>query len=69
MPNGNDSPERLADLLSRFLKRRGIDARIRQSAVLEQWATLVGPEIGAVTRPLSITEDATLFVSVKNNAC
>lgn len=68
MPNGNDSPERLADLLSRFLKRRGIDARIRQSTVLEQWATLVGPEIGAVTRPLSITEDATLFVSVKNNA-
>jgi len=68
MPNGNDSPERLADLLSQFLKRRGIDARIRQSAVLEEWPTLVGPEIGAVTRALSIAEDGTLFVAVRSHA-
>lgn len=68
MPNGDDSPERLADLLSQFLKRRGLDARIRQSAVLEEWARLVGPEIGAVTRALSITDDGTLFVAVRSHA-
>jgi predicted nucleic acid-binding Zn ribbon protein len=68
MPNGDDSAERLADLLSQFLKRRGIDARIRQSGVLEEWATLVGPEIGAVTRALSIGEDGTLLVAVRSHA-
>ncbi|MEP7384520.1 MAG: DUF721 domain-containing protein [Gemmatimonadota bacterium] len=68
MPNEPDSPERLADLLSRFLKRRGIDARIRQSAVLEEWPALVGPEIAAVTRALSIAEDGTLFVAVRSHA-
>lgn len=68
MPNERDSPERLADLLSQFLKRRGLDARIRQSAVLDDWPLLVGPEIAAVTRPLSIAEDGTLFVAVRSHA-
>jgi predicted nucleic acid-binding Zn ribbon protein len=68
MPNDSDSPERLADLLSKFLKRSGIEGRIKQSAVLEQWPTLVGPEIGAVTRAQSITEDGTLWVAVRNHA-
>ncbi len=68
MPNGSDSPERLADLLNQFLKRSGMDARIKQAAVLEEWGTLVGPEIGAVTRALSITDDGTLFVAVRSHA-
>lgn len=68
MPNAPDSPERLADLLSQFLKKSGMEARIKQSAVLEEWPNLVGPEIGAVTRALSITDDGTLFVAVRNHA-
>jgi len=68
MPNDHDSPERLADLLSQFLKRRGLDARVRQSAVLEEWPTLVGPEIATVTRPVSIAADGTLFVAVRSHA-
>jgi predicted nucleic acid-binding Zn ribbon protein len=71
MPNGPrdaDSPERLADLLSRFLKKRGMDARIKQTAVLDEWATLVGPDIAAVTRPLTISDDGTLFVAVRTPA-
>ena len=68
MPNGPDSPERLADLLSQFLKRTGMDARIKQSAVLEQWPTLVGPEIAGATQALSITDDGTLFVAVRSHA-
>lgn len=67
MPNGPDSPERLADLLTQFLKRSGIDARVKQAAVLEQWGALVGPQIAAVTRPLSVTEDGTLFVAVRSH--
>ncbi len=68
MPNANDSPERLADLLARFLKKSGIESRIKQSAVIDQWATLVGPELAAVTRPLSVSEDGTLFVSARSHA-
>lgn len=68
MPNGPESPERLADLLSQFLKRTGMDARIKQSAVLEQWPTLVGPEIAGATQALSITDDGTLFVAVRSHA-
>ncbi len=71
MPNGprdGDSPERLADLLSQFLRKRGMDARIKQAAVLDEWATLVGPDVAAVTRPLSISEDGTLFVAVRTPA-
>ncbi|MEO6444539.1 MAG: DUF721 domain-containing protein [Gemmatimonadaceae bacterium] len=68
MPNEPGSPERLADLLSKFLRKSGIDSRIKQNAVIEQWATLVGPELAAVTRPLSVTEDGTLFVAAKTHA-
>lgn len=71
MPNGSrdgDAPERLSDLLSQFLRKRGMDARIKQSAVLDDWPTLVGPEIANVTRPLSISEDGTLFVAVRTPA-
>ncbi|MFP5356761.1 MAG: DUF721 domain-containing protein [Gemmatimonadota bacterium] len=68
MPNGPDSPERLADLLTQFLKRSGMDKRIKQAAVLDEWGALVGPEIAAVTRALSITDDGTLFVAVRNHA-
>ena len=42
------------EVLSQFLKKSGMESRIKQSAVLEQWANLVGPEIGAATRALSV---------------
>jgi predicted nucleic acid-binding Zn ribbon protein len=68
MPNGSDSPERLADLLSQYLKRSGMDVRIKQSAVLDEWPKLVGPEIAAVTRAQTIGDDGTLWVAVRNHA-
>lgn len=68
MPNEPENAERLADLLSRFLKRQGIEARIRQSAVLDEWPALVGPEIAAATRALSIADDGTMFVAVRSHA-
>jgi len=68
MSDDQGSPERLAEVLSQFLKRSGMEARIKQSAVVTEWGQLVGPEIAAVTRALSISDDGTLFVAVKNNA-
>jgi predicted nucleic acid-binding Zn ribbon protein len=71
MPNGprrNEDAEPLADVLAKFLKRSGIEERLEQSRVLEQWPALVGAEIAAVTRPLSVSEDGTLFVAVRTHA-
>ena len=69
MPNGRDEPaEPLAELVARFLQRSGIEGRIQQSKVLDEWPALVGAEIAAVTRPLSVSEDGTLFVAVRSHA-
>ena len=65
MPNGPDSPERLADLLSQYLKRTGMDARIKQSAVLEEWPVLVGPEIAGATKALSITDEISALLDME----
>lgn len=70
MPNDSrrEDPEPIAELLKRFLKKSGMDGRIEQSRVLDQWGALVGREIAAVTRPLSVSEDGTLFVAVRSHA-
>jgi predicted nucleic acid-binding Zn ribbon protein len=64
----NEHPERLSDLLSKFLRDSGIAGRIQQSSAIAEWPRLVGPEIAAVTQPLSISEDGTLFVAVRSHA-
>jgi predicted nucleic acid-binding Zn ribbon protein len=61
-------PERIADALSAFLKESGLDERVVQSAVVPEWASLVGRDIAAVTEPLFVTPDGTLFVAVRTNA-
>ena len=68
MTDDRASAERLADLLAQFLKKSGIEGRVKQSSVISEWPALVGPEIAAVTRPLSVTADGTLFVAVKSHA-
>jgi len=66
--NKPDPAERLADLLSQWMRKSGLEARVKQSAVIEEWGSLVGPEIAAVTRALSIAADGTLFVGVRSHA-
>ena len=68
MSDRDASPERLADLLAQFLRKSGMEGRIKQASVIDDWDHLVGPAIAAVTRPLSVSADGTLFVAVKNNA-
>jgi predicted nucleic acid-binding Zn ribbon protein len=60
--------ERIADVLSGVLKDSGVADRVEQAQVIPEWPNLVGPQIAAVTEPRSITNDGTLFVSVKTNA-
>ena len=60
-------PERLKEVLSEFLRRSGLAARVEQAEVVPEWDKLVGAQISAVTLPQSITPDGTLFVQVRSN--
>ena len=62
------SAERLGETLSKFLRSSGIADRVKQMSVLEDWGELVGPEIAAVTKPISIGQDGTLLVAVQTHA-
>ena len=58
----------LADALAGFLESEGLSKRIAQVSVVDDWPELVGPQIAAITTPLSITADGTLFVAVATNS-
>lgn len=62
------TPEKISDALNAFLKEAGLDVRMVQAAVVPEWAHLVGPDIAAVTEPLFVTPDGSLFVAVRTNA-
>jgi predicted nucleic acid-binding Zn ribbon protein len=65
-PNAG-KPQPLGDLLTRFLDRSGLGAKVQAAAVIPEWADRVGPQIAAVTEPLSL-RDGTLFVAVRSSA-
>lgn len=65
MPNDDRAPERIADVVTRYLRQSGIAGRIQQSRVIDDWAELVGPDIAAVTQPVSIAADGSMLVAVK----
>ena len=68
MSHRKRGPEKISDALSAYLKEAGLDARLVQSAVVPEWAQLVGHDIALVTEPLFVTPDGTLFVAVRTNA-
>ncbi len=61
-------PSSIADVLAGVLKDTGIAARVEQAGIIPEWGALVGPQIAAVTMPMSVTADGTLFVNVTTNA-
>lgn len=61
-------PESLKDVLSGVLAESGLAGRIEQATIIPEWSSLVGKQIAAVTEPMHITADGTLFVAVKTNA-
>jgi predicted nucleic acid-binding Zn ribbon protein len=61
-------PTPLGDLLAGVLADAGIADRVEQAAVVPEWGSLVGAQIAAVTEPMSVTGDGTLFVAVATNA-
>jgi predicted nucleic acid-binding Zn ribbon protein len=59
-------PQLVGDLLSRVLNRKGLGAKLEAASVITEWASLVGPQIAAVTRPQRVSEGV-LFVGVANS--
>jgi predicted nucleic acid-binding Zn ribbon protein len=68
MPPRKRQPEPIAAALENFLEDSGLSERVRQAAVIPDWGRAVGSAISAVTEPLSVTADGTLFVAVKTHA-
>ena len=58
----------IGDAVARYLTHAGLDERLKQAAVIEEWAGLVGPQVARVTEPQSIARDGTLFVRVATAA-
>jgi len=54
----------VGEALASFLAQSGLAPRVEQASVVPEWASLVGPQIAAVTEPLSVTQDGLLFVAV-----
>ena len=61
-------PEALANVVGAFLRQTKLDERVEQASVVPEWPDLVGKQIARVTKPISVTPDGTLFVSVTTNS-
>ncbi len=67
-PGERRTPARLDAALSAFLEQAGLAQRVSQASVVPEWPALVGETIAAVTEPLFIARDGTLFVAVRTNS-
>lgn len=61
-------PSPIADALASYLRNSGFSKRLQQAGIIEEWATLVGPQIASVTAPESVTRDGLLRVRVATAA-
>lgn len=60
-------PQQVGDLVSSFLRRRGLEGRVEAAGAIAEWDERVGPQIAEVTRPLRVSEGK-LFVAVATSA-
>ena len=61
-------PSTVGDVLAGVLQSSGIAERVEQAGIIPEWPGLVGSQIAAVTEPMSVAADGTLFVAVTTNA-
>lgn len=57
----------IGEALASYLAKSGLAPRVEQATVVPEWESLVGPQIAAVTKPLSVTQDGLLFVAVSTH--
>ena len=62
------TPMAVSEALQGYLTRSGLGPCLAHAQVVMDWATLVGPQVAAVTRAESVAPDGTLFVRVATSA-
>jgi len=60
-------PERVDAVIENYLRTSGLAPRVTQATVISEWPRLVGAQVAAVTQPLRVTANGTLFVAVTSN--
>lgn len=58
----------VGEALEGYLTKSGLGPRIAQAQLIAEWASLVGPQIAAVTSAESVSPDGILFVRVATSA-
>ena len=67
-PKRKGRPQLVGRILADYLKESAVGPRVAQARIIPEWSNLVGSQIAAVTEPLRIASDGTLFVAVATNA-
>lgn len=62
------APSSIADVMAAVLAQKGMTERLQQVTVIDEWATVVGAQIAAVTEPVSVTADGVMWVRVNTAA-
>ena len=68
MTGPKKKPVKMSDVLASFMSSTKDGSRVDQARVVPEWPSLVGAQISAVTEPIMITRDGTLFVAVKTSS-
>ena len=54
----------VGEALRGYLKRAGFGERLAQASVVDDWPSIVGDKIAAISQPEAVTREGTLFVRV-----
>lgn len=66
MPRRAQKPQRVSELLARYLRKAGLTERLAQAGVVEAWPVLVGERIARNTTAAFVREDGVLVVKVRS---
>ena len=59
-------PQRVSELLGRYLKKAGLSERLAQATIVEAWPKLVGERIAGNAQAMQVRPDGVLVVRVRS---
>ncbi len=68
MSDNRAPPPLVREVLTSYLDRHNLQARVQQASVINDWEKLIGVQLASVTEPDSIDRDGTLRVRVQSAA-
>lgn len=58
----------LNEALRTYIQRKGLKTALDRASAVDDWPTIVGPQIARVTEPQGVSKDGILFVRVRSAA-